>query len=268
MKKRNKILTVNVQGLIVAILAIMAFVRGNVRDWLLLAAFVIFAAVSIYAFAAARMERQKYVRRPAKKMPRQPQAQAPAFEIPSLDGPSDSVLLQHVNHRISSYLKSTYPDTKWEWISADPVNAVLQGGEGRIKLFGVEDFNEAMVTFGDNARINFHMMRVVPLSVVQGKETEGKDRVPASLPVDVGVWYDASGKAILADLVADLASRGFSKLIIRENGDVCVTQDNEEVVQDTLFNMPAEVHWPLLAKVLAKNGLAATVEDTGIVVGW
>lgn len=145
---------------------------------------------------------------------------------------------------------------------------MLQGGEGRIKLFGVEDFNEAMVTFGDNARINFHMMRVVPLSVVQGKETEGKDRVPASLPVDVGVWYDASGKAILADLVADLASRGFSKLIIRENGDVCVTQDNEEVVQDTLFNMPAEVHWPLLAKVLAKNGLAATVEDTGIVVGW
>ena len=266
MKQRNKILTKSVSGLIVAILAIMAFVRGPMQGWLFAAAFIIWAAVSLGAVVSWSRKRRQYVRRSV-KVARKENGES-TFQIPELDGPTDAVLLQHVNHRISSYLKSTYPDMSWEWITQEPVKEVLDGGQGRIKLFGVKDFNEAMVTFDSHARISFHLMRVVPLSVLQGKETAGEDRVPASLPVDVNMWYDVSGKHILEELVADLHSRGHQKLVIRENGDVTVTQDTEEVVQDTLFNMPEAVHWPLLAKVMVKNGLAATVEDTGIVVAW
>lgn len=266
-KRRNKVLTKSLSGLIVSVLAIMAFIRGPWANWLMIAVFAIWAAVSLGVIIVAHSKQKQYTRRAKPKAQQNPPAEIP-FEFPDLDSPSDFVLLQHVNHRISSYLKATYPDVTWEWLTPEPVDAVIRGGKGHIKVFGAGEFNEAMVTFDERARINFHMMRVVPLAVVQGKESAGQDRVPASLPVDVKVWYDVSGKSILADLVADLESRGHSNLIIKENGDICISQDSEEVVQDTLFNMPDQVHWPLLVKVMGKDGLAAKVEETGIVVGW
>ena len=266
-KKRNAVLTKSLSGLIVAFLAIMAFVRGAWQTWLLLAAFLIWASVSIGAFIVARRQRQKYVRK-QKHRTKTESVQETGFVFPDLDSPSDTVLLQHVNHRISAYLKSTYPEVTWDWISESPVDAVRRCGQGHIRVYGAGEFNEAMVAFDDRARITFHMMRVVSLAELQGKETAGQQRVPASLPVDVDAWYNVSGKSVLNDLVADLESRGHSKLTIKENGDVCVQQDKEEVVQDTLFNMPEQVHWPLLVKVMGKNGLSASVEDSGIVVGW
>lgn len=266
MKQRNKILTKSTSGLIVVVLAIMAFVRGPWQVWCLAAAFAVWAIVAIGAIVAWHRKRSQYVRRPVKV--RRDENGKSTFKIPDLDDGGSLMLLRHVNHRISAYLKGVCPDSTWEWVTPDPVKEVLQAGEGRIKLFGVQDFNEAMVTFDKHAGIDFHLMRVVPLAVLQGKESEDYDRVPASLPVDVDAWYDVSGKSILEDLVTDLHSRGYNKLVIKGNGDVCVTQGNTEIVQDTLSNMPEAVHWPLLAKVMNKNGLAAAVESTGIVLAW
>ncbi len=266
-KKRNKILTKSVSGLIVAILAITAFVRGNAQVWCYAIAFTVFAAVCIYALAAAHRQRKQYARR-KKQTAQRVQNEESTFDFPLLDAPSDSVLLQHVNHRISAYLKTTYPDVTWEWVTENPAEVIKANDKGHIKVFGAGEFNECLVTFGERARIIFHMMRVVSLADVQGGGAGAQERVSSSLPVDVGAWYGTSGKAVLADLIADLESRGHSKLIIKENGDICVTQDKREVVQDTLFNMPEAVHWPHLAKVMVNNGLDATVEDAGIVVGW
>lgn len=262
MKKRNKIITTSISALIVAVLAIMAFVRGPLQVWLYAAAFTIFTVVVAISVIRAHKQRQQYVRhKPCRE-------QQVAFEIPELGGTTDAVLMQHVNHRISTHLQATYPDITWEWKSEAPEKAVMNGGEVRIRLFGAGDFNEAFVSFGERANMNFSLMQVVPLSVLQGKETRGQDRVPASQPVDVGVWYDISGKEVLQTLVADLDSRGHSKLVIKENGDICIDQEDREVVQDTLRNMPDPVNWPLLAKVLGKEGLYASVEDTGIIVAW
>ena len=266
-KKRNKIITKSISGLVVAVLAIMAFIRGPWMTGLLVAVFVIWAVITISASVVAYRQRQKYARRKPLTIQQRPVEES-TFQFPDLDAPCDLVLLQHVNHRISAYLQTTYPGVTWEWVTESPVDVVRRSGQGHIKVFGAGEFNEAMVSFDDRAGITFHMMRVVSLAEVQGKETAGQERVPASLPVDVDAWYSVSGKSVLNDLVADLDSRGHSKLLIKDNGDVCVTQDREEVVQDTLYNMPDQVHWPLLVKVMMDNGLAATVDSAGIVVGW
>ena len=58
-------------------------------------------------------------------------------------------------------------------------------------------------------------------------------------------------------LIADLNSRGHSKLTLKENGDICIQQGEELVPQEHLSNFPAKVYWPRLVEVFESNGLAA-----------
>ena len=69
-------------------------------------------------------------------------------------------------------------------------------------------------------------------------------------------------------LLADLNSRGHSKLPLRENGDICIQQDDELVPQEHLSNFPARVYWPCLVEVFESTGLSAETTAQGIQVSW
>ena len=69
-------------------------------------------------------------------------------------------------------------------------------------------------------------------------------------------------------LIADLNSRGHSKLTLRENGDICIQQDDELVPQEHLANFPAKVYWPRLVEVFESKGLSAETTAQGIQVSW
>ena len=71
-------------------------------------------------------------------------------------------------------------------------------------------------------------------------------------------------------LIADLNSRGYKHLTLKEDGSICTSLDgaNEETIQSTFSNFPAKVYWPQLAKVLEQEGLAATVEANCVSVAW
>ena len=88
--------------LIGAVIAILALLRGPVQTVLLL-----------------RAEKQQN-----------------AFSGKNLAG----LLLCHVNYRVSDYLKRAYPDARWEWMMPDPVLFIVQGGIGRIRVYGVPDY--------------------------------------------------------------------------------------------------------------------------------
>lgn len=141
--KKKKNLWSGVSMLIVAVLAITAFIRGKAQIWLYIAAF---AAWSVWAgvhFLIPYMKEQIHryeARRIRKKCERQ-DAGKPKFIIPDISDPVEAVLLRHANYRISSYLQSVYPDATWEWRCESPQQIVAKGGTGRIKLYGVHDFN-------------------------------------------------------------------------------------------------------------------------------
>lgn len=66
------------------------------------------------------------------------------------------LLLRHVNHRISAYLKAVYPDATWEWRSPEPEKLILHGGTGRITISGIPDYDQAEVTLTKNAIFPAH----------------------------------------------------------------------------------------------------------------
>ena len=258
--------TFGVTALLVAVLAIMAFIRGPLQVWFLAAAFGLWA---LWVMIPMVITARKRSRRRQKRQTPAPPAKPREFYVPDLSEPAEGVLLRHVNFRISAYLKSAYPDVTWEWEEKEPERIITRGGAARIKLFGVPDFNYASVIFDCKANINCDMMRIVPLSEVAGAPSgaPAPQQNPPQ-PTDPQIWYEMQARQVLEDLIADLHSRGHNSLTIKENGDICIKQADAEVAAQTLKNFPARNYWQALAKVFEKEGLAAAVTDTGLAVTW
>lgn len=278
--RRKKSLWSGVSILIVAVLAITAFIRGNAQVWLLAIAFTLWSvwACLYYLVPYIKEELHRCEARRIRKKCEQQDAKRPSFTIPEVSDPINLVLLRHVNYRISAYLQSVYPDATWEWREEFPERIVAKGGTGRIKLFGVEGFNFADVTFDQNAGIDCALVNVVPMAqrttseapVAKATDT-AEETVTAPKqqnPVDPQVWYEVQGRKVLEALITDLHSRGYNSLTIRENGDIAIKQADSEKVRTAFESVPEKTYWARLCKVFEREGMAANITDGGILLTW
>ena len=113
------------------------------------------------------------------------------------------------------------------------------------------------------------MLNVVPLSALSDDSQQSEMAVtPPAQSIDPKAWFSIQGKSVLTTCIAVLHSRGHSKLFIKENGEICVSQDGNEVVANTLKNFPSKPNWVNLVKVLEKAGISASVAENAIGVTW
>lgn len=278
--KKKKSLWSSVSILIVAVLAIIAFVRGNTQLWLLVAAFTIWLVWAVMHFLVPYIKEQlhryeaKRIRRKCEKQ----DAENSQITVPDVSDSVTRVLLRHVNYRITAYLQSVYPEANWEWREEFPEQIVAKGGTGRIKLFGVNGFNFADVTFDQNAGIDCSLINVVPITTKLCTDTTAAEPVEAALqpetginqqnPIDPQVWYEVQGRKVLETLVADLHSRGYNNLTIKENGDIAIKQADGEKVRPAFESIPEKTYWTRLCKVFEREGIAAQITDGGILLSW
>ena len=271
MKRMNKKASLwsGVSVLIVAVLAVTAFFRGNVQIWLLSAIFVVWGAWATAKFLLPYLKVQKY-RHEAKKLQRRskPQDSKQDTLIPDLSDPVGLVLLRHVNFRISAYLQSAYPEVTWQWLEEFPEKIITKGGTGRIQLYGVPDFNYAEVSFNQSADISYSLLKIVPMSEVWQDSGEKKTIPQQQTPVDPQIWYEKHGRSVLESLIADLNSRGHHSLTIRENGEIAIQQAGSEITRLAFENVPEKTYWPRLVKVFEREGMAANITESGMVLSW
>ena len=264
-----KALMGSISILIGAVIAILALVRGPWQTGLLLAVFalwgnwiVLLLLIPYMNQAKRRRERQLrklQINSLQKEMERQEQKlQKPATELEA-----KQLLLRHVNHRISAYLHVLYPKATWEWCEKAPAELALAGGVGRIRLYGVPEYDHGDVHIDTHANIRCDLVKIVPLSQEAGEE-EQENREP----VDPQVWFELQGRKIMEETIADLDSKGHDRLLIRENGDITVRQEEKENVIANLPGFPEKVYWDRLLLVLEGNGLSAQMESNGILVSW
>ena len=268
--KTEKSLWTSVSILVGTVILILGIVRGPWQTWLLLGTFAIWAGWVILCLLMPYINRAKRARyRKQQQERRILDAYAP-IEMVRSDPPSESVqtaMMQHVNFRITAYIRSIYPEAAWEWCEQDPVSLILNGGVGRVKVFGVEDFTHADVKVGKNGEICCSMVKIVPISDIQASD-ESEKVPPNKQPIDPQIWYDTTGKAVLERVIADLNSRGHNQLTLTESGEIMVRQDQEDVPAEQVSGFPAKTYWSRLVKVFQEEGLAAQVKDNSILVTW
>lgn len=124
--------------LIGAVIAILALLRGTPQTVLLLVTFALWGLWVLLTLLRPSWRANRDYRRREEREAREQNA----LSGKNLSG----LLLCHVNYRVSDYLKRVYPDARWEWMMTNPVLFIAQGGTGRIRVYGVPDYEYADVT--------------------------------------------------------------------------------------------------------------------------
>ena len=268
--KQNNPMWASTSILVAAVLAIVAFVRGNWQIPLLAGAFVIwglwvFIALGIPALRIRRNrweQKRKYLE--AEKARKTAEAERNAAEN---NPEAAQALLRHVNHRISDQLKALYPEARWEWKTKDPTLLAIHGGIGRIRVYGIPGYEYTDVELEQSGTLSCSLVkRLATPTAEQGPLVQP----PKQDDVDPQVWYERQGRETLEALIADLDSRGHHCLFLKEDGSICVRpmDGDEETVQDTLEDFPEKSLWAKLVKVLENAGLAAAAREDCITVAW
>ena len=271
-KKKKPNLWPDVSILVVAVLTITAFFRGNWQLGLLITAFTVWSIYAVFRHLLPYIQEQRQ-RREAKELRQhyeQRRAKQQAFSDVDISDPMSVVLLRHASHRISASLKAVYPDVTWEWCVNDPERIVAKGGIGRIRLHGVKDYNYAEVNLDQEAKISFQLLKVVPFGTEEPL-TDNKEPAPGSRKareVDPQIWYEKKGKAVLSNMIADLNSRGHSSLTILDDGNISIMQADQEIKKAAFESVPERTYWPRLVKVFEREGIAADATAKGLVLSW
>lgn len=270
MKKKAKTgLWPDVSILIVAVLAITAFVRGAWQFWLLFAAFAVWCTYAVYKYLLPFLREQRD-RKEAKTLRQhyEQNVKKRTFTEVDVSDPVSVVLLRHANHRISSKLKALYPDATWEWCTEHPERIVAKGGVGRICLHNAGDYNYGEVILDQEARICFKLLKLVSYEEEANPSIGDKPTPKQVQEIDPQIWYEKKGKAVLANLIADLNSRGHSSLTILEDGSISISQADSDIKKPAFESVPERIYWPRLIKVFEREGIAANAADHGLVLSW
>lgn len=272
----------NVLLLIAGLLFIWCFVDAYVKWTIaLLGLWVIyFAGTTAMAHRrelAAVLWRAQTKRRPADDI--RPAKPTPVIDVDDSDR-VETVLMRHAAYRISQYLQSAYPDAHWEWATPSPERerTIAKGGEIKICIHGVPDYNGGMIAFEQSGHMEIRLIKEVRLEDAVSKEAEAekpeqdsedepKDVDTESKVVDVSAWYAIQGK-FLRQIVEEFQSHGYKSLFIKEDGTVSVDNGGTSVPKDRLGFFPPKTLWPGLVRAMQKDGLSACPAEDRLVVNF
>ena len=270
--KSEKSLWTSITFLIGAVIAVLAFVRGDALTWSLLGVFVLWGAWVVgFLLLPLIKQAKKNQKRRAILNARYLEGLSAGQKGQETDVNSESaeqLLMRHVNLRITGYIRSIYQDATWEWCEKHPEKLILTGGIGRIRVHGVEEYDHADIKIGKRGEISCSMVKTVPLDKSKDPDDAEENTPPVKQPVNPQIWYELHGRSVLEKAIADLNSRGYSTLTIQDDGDVVIAQGEENFSQEHLSHFPAKVYWPQLIKVLQGEGMAAQIVSNGIQLTW
>lgn len=266
----------SVSILVVAVLIVTAFVRGDWAVPLLIVPFVVWGLWAFWTqlFPGLRRRCELYLQkrqaqaieeaRKAEGLRNAKKAEQALAAVPESE--MAKALLRHINHRISTQLKGMYPDARWNWVTPNPTLLALQGGIGRIRVYGVPDYNYADVELDPCGKLGCSLVKAL---TPQGAEAPSPEP-PNRQAMDPQEWYERDGKKVLKAMVADLDSRGHNRLAIKEDGKVFVqpVDGGEETEEGTLLHFPPRDCWPKLVTVLEQAGFAAAAREDYVAVVW
>ena len=270
--KSEKTLWSSVSILIGVVIAVLAFVRGDAQIWLLVGVFALWGAWVVgFLLMPVIKQAKKNQKRKAQLKARYREGYGPNQQnnlSPAEGEGGIQLLMCHVNLRITSYIRSIYQNATWEWCEKNPEKLILNGGIGRIRVYGAEEYDHADVKLDKRGNISCSMVKSVPLEKVNGAD-DGEEKLPPNQqPVNTQIWYELQARKVLETTIADLHSRGYTTLTIREDGDVLIDQGEDDTPQEHLASFPAKVYWPQLIKVFQSEGIAAQIVPNGIELTW
>lgn len=252
--------------LVGVVILIVAFTRG----WLMSA--LLLVAACAWGIWMLRTQRPLELKRKPAHRPRAADT-APTPTEGQDAVATNTLLLLHVNQRITEMLHAAFPNVTWKWCVKNPLRLILKGGVGRIRVYGVEGFEYADIAIETTGKVNCNMLRMVPLSAARASELQDFSQtvIPQeqmNAGPDPKIWYEESGRKTLEQVVNDLNSRGHHSLTIQEDGSIHISGEDASDSTASLAGFPPSKKWSALVDLFAKDGLNATLNQDAIELTW
>jgi len=248
---KTKFFGKSVSVMVVVIIAITAFTKDPLRLYLLISTFTVWfiCLVGVWFRSSGkngkgRTKNQRRVKNITGELVE------PVYED------MRHLILCHVNHRITAYFSPKYPNFMWKWVTENPEEIAINGGVGRIQIFGVEGYPYAEITLDAQGHMKCALLRIVSLEENASTFTETE------------TWFATYGKHKLLKLLGDLDSRGYGEAEISEDGKVFAQLLSGNVKHEILTNFPDRRHWPTLIKLISDEGYDVTETDNGLLLSW
>ena len=267
-----------VSTLVVVMLIIMAFVRGEIKDWLMIGAVSIWIVMTfgikilrnVYRFQRAARIKLKaaslaFWQKLMEEIKKQPEPKQKKIYDINLSEEPDRLTMNYVNQLITNRLQACYPGSKWDWVTKNPILVVKHCETGRICTSGTGEYSFADVDFKQLGGINIMMLKCEALDAAgKGKQKNG------GTGYDVESWYTQKGQETLSRIVRELQSKGHETVFIGKDGEVYSLNEDKQVKMDTLAisDFPKKAHWKKLADIITNDYLKAAVDQDYISITW
>lgn len=284
---RKNVFTSSIKILIVSLLLLAVFFQKERSQKLMALAVILWIAVTagIFLFRKsgnlaekcstffASLKRARSIAKAAAKKPAEaaptPETEpaSPAKAAP--DSREAEIMLLHIALRITEKLKSAYPQSVWQWKDTPSLQDILAGGTVRILVENMDAYTHADISFDRFGRIHVEPMTIGTFAEPSaGGPDDSEETPPEPSVVDVRVWYELVGQKVLESQITELNANGHTKLTIKENGDIVITNQKKEMLKGTLDSFPAKSYWEELVLLLAEDELNGKITGNTLQVSW
>lgn len=255
--------------LVVPTMLLCAIFHKPVLQWVAFSALVLWFIVlllSTFGGMAKRRNRKRMERKLEKLS--EPQEEPTKLEPAAMLPENEVFLIRQIHIRITEQLKASYPMVSWIWVKRPSVEEICQGGVWKIRVANAEPFNFGEVEITSKGLIRIVMVQAVSLNDAEPKQSD--DLAPEDLlkQVDVKAWYEDTGEAVLTTMIDNLNAQGHRKLLIKEDGEVCITLAGAEQTVDQIANFPPRIVWEDFCRLLAEDDITATIKPEGLSMAW
>lgn len=282
---RKNVFTSSINILIISLLLLAVFFQKERSQKLMALAVILWIAVTagIFLFRKsgklakkcstffASLKRARQTAKAAAEKPADAEAEtepdSPAKPAP--DNRETEIMLLHIALRITEKLKSAYPQSVWQWKDTPSLQDILAGGTVRILVENMDAYTHADISFDRFGRIHVEPMTIGTFAEPSaGRPDHSEETPPEPSVVDVRVWYELVGQKVLESQITELNANGHTKLTIKENGDIVITNQKKEMLKGTLDSFPAKSYWEELVLLLAEDELNGKITGNTLQVSW
>lgn len=258
--------------LVVPTMLLCCIFRSPVFQWIAVAALAIWLGVVLAGVIREAWGKAKYKKAEKQLAQLSRTVREEAEEPPKAASDNDLFLIRQINYRITEQLKGTYPMVSWLWVKPRPTTEELcKGGTWRIRVSNAEPFNFGEVAITKTGRLSITMLQATPLKDAQELEPEDSNDLNDDELLDrsdVKSWYQKEGGQILARIIDDLNTQGHRKLLIHEDGEVCISSSGSEQTVEKISNFPPRMAWDEFCQVLKEDDIKASIKPEGLALSW
>ena len=284
---RKNVFTSSIKILIISLLLLAVFFQKERSQKLMALAVILWIAVTagIFLFRkSGKLAKKcstffaslKRAEKTANAAAEKPAEAAPTSEPepastakPAPDSRETEIMLLHIALRITEKLKSAYPQSVWQWKDTPSLQDILAGGTVRILVENMDAYTHADISFDRFGRIHVEPMTIGTFAEPSADNQDNSEETPPEPSVvDVRVWYELVGQKVLESQITELNANGHTKLTIKENGDIVITNQKKEMLKGTLDSFPAKSYWEELVLLLAEDELNGKITGNTLQVSW